>query len=337
MQDNEKGRYKADKSVEQLIVDNFLKQLTYESNKEFTFEEPILNLDYKNIRINAIHHSLSPYGTTASFRRSLPELKLKGKVDKLAPKKIFDLLDACIKSKCNILISGKTGSGKTELQKFLVQYIEDSEKIILIEDVLDTHLKEIYPEKDIFNWKVNESIDKPIDFEELIKAGLRNNPTWILISEVRGAESYQMIKSGLSGHNIITTLHSINASSNIERLIHLCKEKYNLDQVLLGKIIADVFDIGIHLDYETSNGIERFIVEIVEYESYSEKGTKVNTLFKKEIKVNKVGKEYVYSPTYFYGKISRKLFNKLVNSKSLMEEIQDFVKEEYLNDEETAK
>ena len=119
---------------------------------------------------------------------------------------IFALLKASIKSGANVIISGKTGSGKTEMQKYLVGFIEENEKIIIMEDTLDTHLKEIYPNKDILSWQINTKLDKPILFNDLIKAGLRNNPNWIIISETRGSEAYSMLKSCLSGHHIITTI-----------------------------------------------------------------------------------------------------------------------------------
>lgn len=328
VQDNKKGRYKLEEVVEYKDIDDYIKQLTYESNKEFNNEEPILNLDYPGLRVSALHKSISPYGTTASLRISLPELKIKNE-EEIATREIFELLKACIKSKSNILISGKTGSGKTELQKLLIKYINDTDKIVLIEDTLDTHLKEIYPKKDILSWKTNDMTEKMIDFDDLIKASLRNNPDWILISEVRGSEAYSMLKSALSGHHIITTLHSNNAKNNIERLIHLCKEKYDLEQILLGKMISDIFDLGIHVDYEISkNGIKRFVVEVVEYIGYDEKGVIYNTIFKRNINIKKVGDKFEYTPTFFYGKISENLFEKLLNNKCLEEKIMKFIDKE---------
>lgn len=335
VQDNLKGRYKINENVSSDDVEKYIKQITYQNNQQFNDEQPILDTEFPNLRINAVHKTLSPYGITASWRSSVPTLKITNYDSKVAPKGVFSLLEACIKSSCNVIISGKTGSGKTEMQKYLVGSIPNDEKIIIIEDTLDTHLKEIYPNKDILSWQINTKLEQPILFNDLIKAGLRNNPDWIIISETRGSEAYSMLKSCLSGHHIITTIHSNNAKSNVERIIHMCKEEYNLDQNLLGNMICDNFDIGIHLDhYIDEFGVKRFISEVVEYVSYGRGGTVVNPLFTRSTTITKRNGRFFYDVSYKYGKITKRLFDKLASAKVLNSEIERFVKEEYYEEKE---
>lgn len=335
VQDNLKGRYKINENVSSDDVEKYIKQITYQNNQQFNDEQPILDTEFPNLRINAVHKTLSPYGITASWRSSVPTLKITNYDSKVAPKGFFSLLEACIKSSCNVIISGKTGSGKTEMQKYLVGFIPNDEKIIIIEDTLDTHLKEIYPNKDILSWQINTKLEQPILFNDLIKAGLRNNPDWIIISETRGSEAYSMLKSCLSGHHIITTIHSNNAKSNVERIIHMCKEEYNLDQNLLGNMICDNFDIGIHLDhYIDEFGVKRFISEVVEYVSYGRGGTVVNPLFTRSTTITKRNGRFFYDVSYKYGKITKRLFDKLASAKVLNSEIERFVKEEYYEEKE---
>lgn len=330
VQDNVKGRYAINEEIQPSDVEQYIKQITYQNNRQFNDEQPILDTEFPNLRINAIHKTIAPYGMTASWRSSKPTLKIKNYDSKIAPRAVFSLLEACIKSDSNIIISGKTGSGKTELQKYLVGFIKDNEKIIIMEDTLDTHLKEIYPNKDILSWQINTKLEKQILFDDLIKAGLRNNPDWIIISETRGSEAYSMLKSCLSGHNIITTIHSNDARSNVERIIHMCKEDYNLDQNLLGSMICDNFDIGIHLDhYIDEFGVKRYISQIVEYVSYGNDGTKINPLFTRITNITKRAGRYFYDVNYKYGKMTKRLFNKLANAKALNNEIDKFIKEEY--------
>lgn len=327
-QDNEKGRVKFEGDIDVSSVFNYIKQLANESNEEFNDEFPILDAEEPNLRINAVHQSIAPGNITLSLRSSKPELKIKHYDDAIAPKEVFKLLNTCVRAKSNILISGITGSGKTELQKYLVGSIRKTDKIVLIEDTMDSHIKEIYPEKDIFSWKSNEKLSRPIDFDTLIKAGLRNNPDWMIISESRGSEAYSMLKSALSGHHIITTLHSNNASSNVERLIHMCKEKYDLDQKLLGSMICENFELGIQVDYEiTEKGVHRYISEIVEYIKYGNNGVVVNKLFSREQRVEKIEDEYKYYVEYKYGKMSRKLFEKIRNEKLINKNIEIFIDE----------
>lgn len=330
IQDNIKGRYKATDIVSADDVEKYIKQITYQNNQKFNDEQPILDTEFPNLRINAIHKTLSPYGMTASWRSSVPTLKINNYDKRIAPRSVFTLLEACVRSNANIIISGKTGSGKTEMQKYLVGFIKENEKIIIMEDTLDTHLKEIYPDKDILSWQINTKLDKPILFDDLIKAGLRNNPDWIIISETRGSEAYSMLKSCLSGHNIITTIHSNDAKSNVERIIHMCKENYNLDQNLLGNMICDNFDLGIHLDhYIDENGVKRYVSEVVEYVSYGKEGTIINPIFTRLTSISKRNGRFFYDVSYKYGKMTKRLFNKLASAKALNNEIEKFIKEEF--------
>lgn len=338
VQDNTKGRYKISEKVNPEDVERYIKQITYQNNQQFNDEQPLLDTEFPNLRINAVHKTVSPYGITASWRSSVPTLKITNYDKNIAPSIIFALLKACIKSGANVIISGKTGSGKTEMQKYLVGFIEENEKIIIMEDTLDTHLKEIYPNKDILSWQINTKLDKPILFNDLIKAGLRNNPNWIIISETRGSEAYSMLKSCLSGHHIITTIHSNDAKSNVERIIHMCKEDFNLDQNLLGNMICDNFDLGIHLDYYIDDlGVKRYISEVVEYVSYGKNGTIINPLFTRETKIVKRNDRYFYDVNYKYGKMTKRLFNKLASAKVLNSELDKFIKEEYYEEKEIRK
>ena len=335
VQDNIKGRYKIEEKIDSNDVERYIKQITYQNNQQFNDEQPILDTEFPNLRINAVHKTLSPYGITASWRSSVPKLKITDYDSKMAPIGVFSLLEACIKSSCNVIISGKTGSGKTEMQKYLVGFIPQNEKIIIMEDTLDTHLKEIYPNKDILSWQINTKLDKPILFNDLIKAGLRNNPDWIIISETRGSEAYSMLKSCLSGHHIITTIHSNNAKSNVERIIHMCKEEYNLDQNLLGNMICDNLDIGIHLDhYIDEFGVRRYISEVVEYVSYDKNGTVINPLFTRLTTITKRNGRFFYDVSYKYGKMTQRLFNKLASAKVLNNELDKFIKEEYYEEKD---
>lgn len=344
IQNNKKGRYLFTHLVEQRTVENFVKDVCNSLNEEFNTENPIIDCEIRDaysqkhnkvLRLNAVHSSISPYGTTMSIRITQPSLRLTEDDKKFATTEIFKLLEAMIRGNLNILISGRTGSGKTELQKFLIKNIRDVETIVLIEDTKDTNLKELYPEKNITSWITNDRIKNPIDFDALIKASLRNNPDWIIISETRSSEAYSMIKSGLSGHKIITTLHSDSAETNVDRLIHMCKEKYDLDQLLLGQMITSVFDVGVHIDYDvTSEGIVRYVCEIVEYKGYDESGVEVNKIF--EVALQPVKGEdgkFTYQKVYKYGKLSEELFSKLAKKKVLTPEIARFIKEEYYGKE----
>lgn len=274
VQNNKKGRYKADYQPTANEVLQLGKKIADEMGKEFTNNDPILDTELAYLRVNFIHSSASPSGCTFAIRVSRPVLAIQN-LEKLANKEVAKLLEVLIKADQNIIISGKTGAGKTELQKLLVGFIPDNKKITLIEDTMDSHIKELYPNKDINSWRtlMEETREKKISYSDLIKAGLRNNPDWLIIAETRGSEAYNMLESALTDHAIITTIHAKKAQAIPSRLLSMIGQKYHVNELVLGKDIVNTLKFGIYMTMkETEEGIKRFIREIVEFTDFSEKG-----------------------------------------------------------------
>lgn len=231
--------------------------------KEFTPKSPILDATLNNLRLNAVHSSISPYGTTMALRSSKPKLALnEDNFCEFAPQYMLDFFESAIKSRSNIIIAGETGTGKTEFQKLLVQSIPFEEKIVNMEDTLDSHLKLLYPEKDIHSWITSSQHG----FTDLIKAGLRNNPIWMIVSETRGKEAYEMLQAVLSGHRIITTLHAVDARAIPRRFINMMKIGYSIDESSVLSDIYNYFQFGVHIEKTLINGrMVRYLSEVVEF------------------------------------------------------------------------
>ncbi|MEG0857393.1 MAG: CpaF/VirB11 family protein [Terrisporobacter sp.] len=270
-----------EEGVEEDYVIKIIQKFANAVGKEFTPKSPILDASFSNLRINAVHKVNSPYGTTMSIRVTRPRLALnEDNFENFAPMYIVDLFKAIIEVGSNIAISGETGTGKTELQKLLVGFILDHQKIVTMEDTLEGHYKILFPDKDIISWLTTNSIS----FTDLIKAALRNNPTWIIISETRGKEAYEMIQSVLSGHRIITTLHAVNARAIPTRLVNMAKQGYQVEEAPLRGDIYRYFDFGIHIKMKKINGkTVRYLSEIVEYLD----GEKANTVFEMKVEGDK--------------------------------------------------
>lgn len=257
-----KFKYKQ-KDVDENYVEKIIQKFANAVGKEFTPKNPILDASFKNLRINAVHKSVSPFGTTMALRYSKPKLALHDKnFEEFAPKHVLSLFEAMVKTRSNIVISGETGSGKTELQKLLAGFIPFEEKIALIEDTVDSHLKNLYEDKDIHSWVTSGRVS----FTDLIKAALRNNPAWIILSETRGKEAYEMLQAILSGHNMITTLHAVDCRAIPKRFINMMKIGYEIDEHSVLEDIYNYFQFGIHIEKTEINGkIVRYLSEIVEY------------------------------------------------------------------------
>lgn len=294
VQNNKKGRYKPKEQPTHDEVYRLGKRIADIQGKEFTTNNPILDTDLSYLRVNFMHDSISPSGCTFAIRVSKPRL-VTADISSFANKDVGKLLEVLIKAEKNIIISGRTGAGKTELQKLLAGFIDDNKKITLMEDTMDSHIKELYPEKDINSWRTltEDSREKKITFHDLIKAGLRNNPDWMIVAETRGSESYSVLESALTDHAIITTLHANGAGAIPSRLISMIGQRYQVNELLLGQDIVNTFRFGIYLTAEfTDKGIERYIREIVEFTDFTEKGAKYTPIYQVEMDYNEKTNEY---------------------------------------------
>lgn len=245
------------------------------NNKEFTAKNPIFDGRFENVRINAVHskNTAPESGTTMSLRVVRPRLALtKDNFEGFAPLFIYDFLRVAALTKSNMVISGTTGTGKTELHKLISGFIPFDHRILLIEDTPETFMKEMFKDKDVYSWVTSEDVS----VTDLIKAGLRNHPTWIMVTETRGAEAYEMIQAVLSGHSIITSLHATDARAIPARFVNMAKMGYTLEESALLDDIRRYFHFGIHIKKIKYHGhVVRYLNEIIEFDPEGDK-----TIFK---------------------------------------------------------
>lgn len=280
------GRYRPKKQPTQEEVKSLIKQIADIQGDEFTESNPILDTAFGNLRVNAIHPVCANGGTFA-IRVSKPHLAIPD-LSGLVNKEVAVLLELLMKARGNVTISGATGTGKTELQKLLVGFMNDDDAIFLIEDTPDSHLKELYPHKDISSLVTltGDDREKKIDIWDLNKAGLRNNPDWILISETRGVEAAGVLDSVKTSHSIITTLHAKSAAAIPSRYIPMMKQAPSYaksDDLTIARDIVELLPYGIQMSKENVNGsVVREIKEFVEFLEYNEKGLVYRYIYQKE-------------------------------------------------------
>lgn len=282
IQDNELGRYKVDSErdprikagkdplrVTSKMVEDLGNGVQNTMSDSWNSSSPILDSELGELRTNFMHKAVSPFGVTFALRVSRPRLAITD-IAQLCDKDTAKLLEVFMRCDFNLLISGQTGSGKTELQKALIGYIPDGKKISLMEDTLDSHIKKIYPHKDINSWATSgeSKSDNYVGFPMLIRAGLRNNPDWLMISEVRGEEALDLLSAALTGHSIMTTLHATGADNIPSRLSNMVSMNPNAPTYeALQLDIVSVLNLGLHMHMvvEESGRIYREIREIHEY------------------------------------------------------------------------
>ena len=129
-----------------------------------------------------------------------------------------------------ILVSGPTGSGKSTTLKSLINMLNNGrKKIITVEDPVESKID------GIIQIQVNQEIG--VTFSEVLKATLRNDPDIIVISEIRDEVTAEIaVRAALTGHLVISTIHTNDAVSTLIRLVDMGIPKYLILDSLIGVI-----------------------------------------------------------------------------------------------------
>lgn len=232
----------------------------------FNNAKPFLDAESSELRLNFVHPSIATNGIAMVIRKTPAKIRLKK--EKLIDEDYFtqdihDVLVKCVEGHCNIIVAGETGSGKTEFVKYLASHTKSSEKIITIEDTLELHLDKIFPQRDIVAMKTNNVAS----YTDVLVTCMRQNPKWILLSEVRSAEAVSAVRNSISsGHNILSTIHADKASAIPYRLYSLMETDLDVNQFL--STIYRYIQIGVHIRayYSKERGkFHREVDEVVEF------------------------------------------------------------------------
>jgi pilus assembly protein CpaF len=161
-------------------------------------------------RVNAIIQPLALDGATMSIRRfGANPLKLEDLLNyKAFTPEMAMLMEAAIKARLNIVISGGTGCGKTTLLNTLSSFIPSDERIITIEDAAELQLQQDHIVR-LETRPPNIEGKGQVTTRDLVRNALRMRPERIIIGECRGAEALDMLQAMNTGHaGSMTTLHA---------------------------------------------------------------------------------------------------------------------------------
>jgi pilus assembly protein CpaF len=201
-------------------------------------------------RVNAIIPPLALRGPTLTIRKfsqdpyTLADLAAFGSLTPTAA----TFLGACVRGKVNVLISGGTGSGKTTLLNALSAFVPGNERIVTIEDAAELQLQQRHVVA-LESRPPNVEGEGEVRIRELVRNALRMRPDRIIVGEVRGAETLDMLQAMNTGHEgSLTTIHANTPRDAVHRLEML---------VLMGGVelpvraireqIASAFDLIVHL------------------------------------------------------------------------------------------
>jgi pilus assembly protein CpaF len=175
-------------------------------------------------RVNAIIPPLALDGPSMSIRRfGANPLRLEDLLNyKAFTPEMAMLMEACIKARLNIVISGGTGCGKTTLLNTLSSFIPHDERIVTIEDAAELQLQQDHVVR-LETRPPNIEGKGAVGTRDLVRNALRMRPERIIIGECRGAEALDMLQAMNTGHSgSMTTLHANtprDAQARLETMI----------------------------------------------------------------------------------------------------------------------
>ncbi|MDY5948794.1 MAG: CpaF family protein [Oscillospiraceae bacterium] len=171
-------------------------------------------------RVNVIIPPLSLVGPVVTIRKfgkkpiSAQQLIKFGSLNQ----NMLHFLEACVKGKLNIIVSGGTGSGKTTLLNVLSSFINDDERIVTIEDAAEVQLKQEHVIT-LEARPANLEGKGAITIRNLVKNALRMRPDRIIVGEVRSEETLDMLQAMNTGHDgSLTTIHANSPRDSIARV-----------------------------------------------------------------------------------------------------------------------
>lgn len=201
-------------------------------------------------RVNAVIPPLALDGPILSIRRfSADPYELEDMLSfKTLTPQIGELLKGIVRAKLNVLISGGTGSGKTTILNVLSRFIPAEERIVTIEDSAELQLKQEHTVR-LETRPPNIEGKGEVTQRELVINSLRMRPDRIILGEVRGKESFDMLQAMNTGHDgSLTTIHANSPRDALMRLeTMVAMANFEIPSEFLRRYISSALTVVIQL------------------------------------------------------------------------------------------
>ena len=231
-------------------------------------------------RLNAIIEPLSVKGpvlTIRKFKKELSSIEDFLRNGTMTPY-MARFIEACVKAKLNIIVCGGTGSGKTTLLNIMSSFINNSERIITIEDAAELKLEQQHVIS-LETRGANYSNEMEVTIRDLVINSLRMRPDRIIVGEVRGKEAFDMLQAMNTGHEgSMTTLHAnspMDALNRLETMVLMAGMEIPIKAIR--EYIESAINIIINIS-RLSDG-KRKITSICEVDGFVNDEIKLNEIF----------------------------------------------------------
>jgi len=218
-------------------------------------------------RVAAVIPPCSLAGVTLTIRKfntrhfEMEDLVRVGTLDRPLANRLEDY----VLQRRNILIAGGTGTGKSTLAGQLARFIPEDERVLLIEDTAELHLRQ--PNLVRFEARQAQNGLPEVPIRDLLKAALRHRPDRLILGEIRGAEAFDLLQLLNTGHaGSISTIHANSAKQGLARLTScVLQSGVELPYRSVKTAIGDSVDLVIYIERRPGR---RFISEVLEVDHY---------------------------------------------------------------------
>ena len=232
-------------------LSDIIQQIVAGANRTVNAASPIVDARLKDgSRVNVVLDPVAINGPILTIRR-FPKVPIDG--EKLismgsVSREVLEVLGKLVRARYNILISGGTGAGKTTFLNVLSGYIPKTERIITIEDSAELIIQGIDNLVSLEARNANVEGCNAISIRDLIKTALRMRPDRIIVGEVRGSESIDMLQAMNVGQDgSMSTIHANSAKDALSRLETMMMLHTEIPLGALRRQMASGIDIIIQL------------------------------------------------------------------------------------------
>ncbi|MCQ5339600.1 CpaF family protein [Eubacterium ventriosum] len=232
-------------------LNDIIQQIVAKTNRRVNESNPIVDTRLEDgSRVNVILPPIALEGPIVTIRKfskrgiTIDDMISWGTISKEAA----DFLKMAVMAGYNIFVSGGTGSGKTTFLNVLSNFIPKDERIVTIEDSAELKLDSVDNIVRMETRQANSQGENVISIRDLIKASLRVRPDRIIVGEVRGGETLDMLQAMNTGHDgSMSTGHGNSPSDMMTRLETMVLMGIDMPLAAIRAQIATAIDIVIHL------------------------------------------------------------------------------------------
>jgi pilus assembly protein CpaF len=257
-----------DIEITESTLEAAVKSIARQLGDDVSEEKPVLDARLPDgSRVAAVLPPCSIGGITLTVRKFNAR---RFTIDDLVARETLTLelaaaLRNAIEGRKNLLISGGTGTGKTTLLNILADFIPDDDRIVVIEDTAEIHIRKTNLVR--FEARREQPGLPAVEIRDLLKASLRHRPDRIIVGEIRGGEAFDLLNALNTGHSgSISTVHANSARGALSRFENLTLQSgVELPHRAIKANIADSLDLLVHI---TRFHGRRFVSHVLHIEGY---------------------------------------------------------------------